>query len=84
MNMHQVTVLFFATLRDRAGTRSVQLEIPPRTSVSALKALLLETYPSLSSLMGHTLVSLNHEYVFDETIVPNHAEIALFPPVSGG
>jgi molybdopterin converting factor small subunit len=34
--------------------------------------------------MGHTLISINQEYVFDEVVIPPGAEIALFPPVSGG
>lgn len=46
--------------------------------------ILTERFPALVDLMSHTLVSINHEYVFDETIIPDRAEIALFPPVSGG
>jgi molybdopterin synthase catalytic subunit len=30
------------------------------------------------------LVSVNKEYGFDEDIIPDGAEVALFPPVSGG
>lgn len=82
--MNQVTTLFFATLRDRAGVRSVELQIPPQTSVAEFKNLLSEKIPALAGLMNHTLISINHEYVFDETIIPLSAEIALFPPVSGG
>ena len=82
--MNQVTTLFFATLRDRAGVKSVELQIPQQTNVAAFKTLLIEQYPALAGLMNHTLVSINHEYAFDETIIPDRAEIALFPPVSGG
>jgi molybdopterin converting factor small subunit len=45
---------------------------------------LIEKYPALAVSMKHTLISINHEYAFDEAIIPDHAEIALFPPVSGG
>ena len=82
--MNQVTALFFATLRDRMGVKSVELQIPLETNVADFKTLLIEKYPALAGLMNHTLVSINHEYVFDEAIIPDHAEIALFPPVSGG
>lgn len=82
--MNQVTTLFFATLRDRAGIKSIQMEIPNQTMVADFKTILTEKYPELAELMSHTLVSINHEYVFDEAIIPNNAEIALFPPVSGG
>ena len=82
--MNQITTLFFATLRDRAGVKSVDLQIPMQTNVADFKILLIEKFPALAGLMNHTLVSINHEYVFDETIIPERAEIALFPPVSGG
>lgn len=82
--MNQVKTLFFATLRDRAGVRSTELEIPPQTNVAEFKALLVEKFPALAGFLNHTLISINHEYVFDDTLIPFNAEIALFPPVSGG
>jgi len=45
---------------------------------------LLEKLPALAEFMNHTLISINHEFAFEETLVPENAEIALFPPVSGG
>ena len=84
--MNHIKVLFFATLRDRAGTRSAELEIQPGLTIEQLKTLLVERYPGLGAqnLLQHCLASINHEYRFDETVIPEDAEIALFPPVSGG
>ncbi len=82
--MNTVTALFFATLRDRAGVKSVELQIPLQTNVAEFKTLLVEKIPALEGLMNHTLISINHEYVFDDAMIPFNAEIALFPPVSGG
>ena len=82
--MNQVKTLFFATLRDRVGVKSIEMQIPPQSNIADFKALLIEKYPMLDTLMKHTLVSINQEYAFDETIIPESAEIALFPPVSGG
>ncbi|OGO75583.1 MAG: molybdopterin converting factor subunit 1 [Chloroflexi bacterium RIFOXYC12_FULL_59_14] len=82
--MNQITTLFFATLRDRAGVKSAELQIPTQMTVADFKTMLVGKFPALAGLMNHTLVSINHEYVFDETIIPDRAEIALFPPVSGG
>ncbi|HET9910334.1 MAG TPA: molybdopterin converting factor subunit 1 [Anaerolineales bacterium] len=82
--MENITVLFFATLRDRAGVRSVKLQIPAQTNIAGFKSILTEKFPALTGLTGHMLISINQEYVFDEAIVPGGAEIALFPPVSGG
>ncbi|NOG74967.1 MAG: hypothetical protein HND45_03610 [Chloroflexi bacterium] len=52
--------------------------------MATLKSILIEKFPALQGLMGHTLVSVNREYVFEDSVIPNNAEIALFPPVSGG
>jgi molybdopterin converting factor small subunit len=52
--------------------------------VADFKTLLTEKYPALEGLMDHTLISINHEYVFNDAVIPEGAEIAVFPPVSGG
>jgi molybdopterin converting factor subunit 1 len=82
--MVAVKVLFFATLRDKAGVRSVELELEPGTTIAQLKTLLIVQFPNLNGLMEHCLASINHEYQFDEVEIPGQAEIAFFPPVSGG
>ena len=82
--MNRIKVLFFATLRDRAGIRSLELEIPADMTVQALKDKLASDYPNLKESMKTILVSVNKEYAFDEAAIPQNAEIALFPPVSGG
>jgi sulfur-carrier protein len=82
--VNHITVLFFATLRDKAGLRSVELEIDPGVTIAQLKRLLVVKYPNLDGLMAHCLASINHEYRFDEAEIPTGCEIAFFPPVSGG
>ena len=82
--MNHIKVLFFATLRDRAGMKSVELEIPEEMTVQALKNKLASDYPNLKESMKTILVSVNKEYAFDEAAIPQNAEVALFPPVSGG
>ena len=82
--MNRVKVLFFATLRDRAGTKSFELEIPSETTVQDLKSMVVEAYPGLKDSMDTVVISINREFAFDENFVPQNAEVAMFPPVSGG
>ena len=82
--MIKIKVLFFATLRDRAGIKSLEMEISPETTVQNLKDLLVESYPGLKETMDSVVISINREFAFDEALVPDGAEVALFPPVSGG
>jgi MoaE-MoaD fusion protein len=79
-----VRVLFFATLRDIAGRRETILDIPSGAHISELKTLVVQEFPGLEKNMDTIIVAMNHEFAFDEDIVPDGAEVALFPPVSGG
>ena len=82
--MNHVKVLFFATLRDRAGTKSADLDIPADTTVQGLKDLVVAAYPGLQQMMETVVISINREFAFDDSVVPENAEVAMFPPVSGG
>jgi molybdopterin converting factor subunit 1 len=83
--MNKIKILFFATLRDKAGTRSTETEIPAGATVRDLKGLLIEQFPNLDlQIMDHCLASVNQDYRADEDEIPADAEVAFFPPVSGG
>jgi molybdopterin converting factor subunit 1 len=82
--MNRVKVLLFATLRQRAGAKSVELEVPDGTDVRGLKEHLASEYPSLKEAMSTVVVAINREYAPEEAIIPANGEVALFPPVSGG
>ena len=82
--MHHIKILFFATLRDRAGTKSFETDIPHSTTVRDLKSIVVEAYPGLKETMDTVVISINREFAFDESLIPDGAEIAMFPPVSGG
>lgn len=82
--MSEVVVLFFATFRDLAGSDKKIIDLPDGSTVKDLKLHLQEEIPNLASGMDYALIAINREYAFDEDIVPEGAEIAVFPPVSGG
>lgn len=82
--MNRVKLLFFATIRDRAGTKSMELDIPEDLTIQGLKDRLGNEVPNLKESLKSVLITINREYAFDEAIVPPNAEIGMFPPVSGG
>lgn len=82
--MNHVKLLFFATLRERMGVKSLELELPVDLTIQGLKDTLSEEYPKVKDSMKSVLITINREYVFDEAIIPLNAEIGMFPPVSGG
>jgi molybdopterin converting factor subunit 1 len=82
--MNHIKLLFFATIRDRAGTKSLEMDIPAGMTILQLKEKVGADYPNLNESLKSVLITINREYAFDEAVVPANAEIALFPPVSGG
>lgn len=82
--MNRVKLLFFATIREKAGAKSLELEIPDNMTIQGLKDKLVSDIPALKEAMRSVLITINREYAFDEAIVPPGAEIGMFPPVSGG
>jgi molybdopterin synthase catalytic subunit len=52
--------------------------------VQDLRSFLGQRFPALAPLLGTALASINREFAFDEDPIPLGAEVAFFPPVSGG
>lgn len=82
--MPAVTVLFFATFKDLAGVRQTQFELPDGATVADVTRKVAERYPVLQAHLSHAVTALDHEFAAPDTPVPDGAELAFFPPVSGG
>ncbi len=77
-------VLFFATLREKTGLRETTIEFSAGARIMDIKQMLVERFPEIKQNMETIIVAVNREFAFDEDLVVDGAEIALFPPVSGG
>ncbi len=62
----------------------MELDIPLDLTIQGLKEKLSNEHPNLKESMKSVLISINREYAFDEAVIPQNAELAMFPPVSGG
>jgi molybdopterin converting factor subunit 1 len=80
----RIKILLFATLRDYVGAKVLELEVPTDTTVAGLKELLVSRYPKMIPAQNSIMSAINREFAADEQVIPLDAEIALFPPVSGG
>ncbi len=80
----QIKILFFATLKDRAGLKETHLDLGQGATVLEMKKRLVDEFAGLAGALDSALVSVNREFAFEEDIVPDGAEVAIFPPVSGG
>ncbi len=75
----QVTVRLFAQLRERAGSSSVDVELPEGAVVRDAIAALGEVADGLPVVMA-----INREYADSDAPLAAGDELALIPPVSGG
>jgi molybdopterin synthase catalytic subunit len=79
-----VQVKLFATLKDRAGSQHVNVELPDGATVTMLLERLAQAQPKLAPSLPTCLVAINQEFAFGATPIRSGDEVALFPPVSGG
>lgn len=75
-----VTVKFFASLREKVGTGSVQLNASTPLTVAQAWSQASDEIP----LPSHVLMAVNMEYVEPTTVLHDGDEVAFFPPVTGG
>jgi len=80
----EITILYFALLRDRAGSRMEVLEVPDSIRVADLRAILRERHPGLSAALETAVYAINREFATSEDVLQHGDEVAVFPPVSGG
>jgi molybdopterin synthase catalytic subunit len=79
-----VQVLFFASFKELTGSRQVELELPAGATVKDLKHQVGRRFPAASTALKTAVVAVNHEFAHETDAVPAGAEVAIFPPVSGG
>jgi molybdopterin converting factor subunit 1 len=79
-----VRILYFATLRDRAGTKEEELTLTAGSTVGDLLERVLQDHPALSPHMGSAVVAVNKEFAPASQQLHDGDEVAFFPPVSGG
>lgn len=80
----KVRVRLFAAARQAAGCEVVEVQLPEPASIADLRRRLAETWPALQVWSPHLLFALGCQYATDATMIEGDAEIAAFPPVSGG
>jgi molybdopterin converting factor subunit 1 len=80
----RVHILFFASLKERAGVPRADIETASALSVGELKQQLGSKFPAIMPYLATCLVAINQQFAFDGDVVPDGADVAFFPPVSGG
>jgi sulfur-carrier protein len=90
-------VNFYATLRQIAGQKAIELDLPPETTVFQMVESVMDQYPLMrpelvdenGDLHGHIHIFVNGRdapYLEDklDTVISASDKIDIFPPVGGG
>ncbi|MCH8921512.1 MAG: MoaD/ThiS family protein [Planctomycetes bacterium] len=80
----KLSVKLFALAKDLVGREVVEIELDSPATVDALRRKLAAEYHSLASLVEQATFAINAEYATGATKIPEDAEVACIPPVSGG
>lgn len=84
----RVKVRFFASLKELFGRDSLEVNVAFQpANVAGLRAHLCAQYPDFAKAVaevGRLRAAVNQDMADDETPVGEHAEVAFFPPVTGG
>jgi len=83
MKLH---VLYFARLRERFGLAEETLEFDGTTAADLVAYLQARGGVWAEELDGSRAfrVAVNQDIVRLDAVLPEHAEVAIFPPVTGG
>ena len=80
----EVEILFFARLRELAGTNSTTLQVRSEASVAEALDVIAGAYPDLGDYLRRCRTAVNEEFATLDAIIPEHGVLAIIPPVSGG
>ena len=74
-----ITVRFFASLRDRVGLESIEIDVDDLDSVQDVWQALVKQEPD-----ARVLAAVNARHAALDAKIQDGDEIAFFPPVTGG
>jgi molybdopterin converting factor subunit 1 len=80
----KLTLLYFAHLAERTGTREETRDVPDGTTTRELPALLAEAHPKLGDTLQSCRIAVDEEFASGDTTLKDGQTIAFIPPVSGG
>lgn len=80
----KVNVRLFAVARQRAGVSDLSVDLPEFATVADLRRALSTASPELAGVVPGAMIAVEAAYADDVDVIPEGADVALIPPVSGG
>ena len=80
----KVRLLFFAVLRDIAGSDEQELAVDEGTTARDVWESLRRTYAQLAAYTQPPMIAINESYAAPDAVLRDGDELAFIPPVAGG
>jgi molybdopterin converting factor subunit 1 len=80
----KIRLLYFAVLRDIAGTSTAEMDFPSGTRAADVWQRLRAQHRELTDYQKPPMIAVNEEYVSPEQLLHDGDELAFIPPVAGG
>lgn len=84
MRSMKVRLLFFAVLRDIAGSDERELSLDEGATAGDVWQTLRATYAKLADYTHPPMVAINETYATPDAVLRDGDELAFIPPVAGG
>ena len=84
MPVMKVRLLFFAVLRDIAGSDERELAVAEGTTAREVWETLRTSYAKLAEYAQPPMVAINESYASADAVLRDGDELAFIPPVAGG
>ena len=80
----RVRLLYFAVLRDIAGTSAAEIDLPNGARAADVWERLRAQHRELAAYRLPPMIAVNEEYVGADQLLRDGDELAFIPPVAGG
>ena len=80
----KTVVKLFARARDLAGAPTLELELAESATAADLRIALGERVPAMEPILSSLLIAVGNDSAAPTACVAGRADLAVFPPVSGG
>jgi len=80
----RIDVLYFAVLRERAGTECEALHLEAGSTVEAARRVVAARRPELAALLPRVQAAVNRQVAGGAHVLADGDELAFIPPVAGG
>jgi molybdopterin converting factor small subunit len=80
----EIKVSLYYHLKEKAGTGSIEMDMPDASTIRDLKIELEKKYPALRTYLDNIMVLMDKKIVLDEDKLKDKSEVAFLTPVGGG